>query len=137
MRGKINAMIETDTIWEDAGYDCDHCGGRILRRTDRETDQPDRKCYQCESCSCQWTLNFKPLRVGGKPSCRAAQRERERETEQPDPYSRWLLLGLGAVALFLLARFGGVVVIRAAVPVALAGLAVYAIGRYGRHEGWW
>jgi hypothetical protein len=34
-------------------------------------------------------------------------------------------------------RFGGVVVLRAAIPVALAALAVYAIGRYGRREGWW
>jgi hypothetical protein len=130
-------MIETQTAWEDTGYDCDHCGGRILRRTDRETGQPDRKCLQCESCSCQWTLDFQPLRVGGKPSCRAAQRRREAKGETADPYSRWLLLGLAAIALLLLVRFGGVVVLRAAIPVALAALAVYAIGRYGRHEGWW
>jgi hypothetical protein len=130
-------MIETDTLWEDTGYDCDHCGGRILRRTDRETGQPDRKCYQCEACSCQWTLSYRLLRVGGKAACRAAQRDRERKSDSTDPYTRWLLLGAGAIGLFFLVRFGGLVVVRAAVPVVLAGLAFYAIVRYGRHEGWW
>jgi len=82
-------------------------------------------------------LAFEPLRVGGKPSCRAAQRRRQSQSRADDPYSRWLLLALAAIALLLLVRFGGAVVLRAAIPVALAGLAVYAIGRYGRREGWW
>lgn len=130
-------MIDTQTTWEDAGYDCDHCGGRILRRTDREAGQPDRKCFQCELCGCQWTLGYQSLRVGKKPSCRAAQRKRASGSETYDPYSRWLMIGLGAIVLLVLVRFGGTVVLRAAVPVVLAGLAIYAISRFGRHEGWW
>jgi len=37
-----NPVIVTSTEWADAGYDCDHCGGRILRRTDHETGLRDR-----------------------------------------------------------------------------------------------
>ena len=87
--------IETSTTWDDAGYDCDHCGGRILRRTDRETGLRDRTCYQCEQCSCQWTLARQPLRVGTTSACRAAQRQRAAEAEEGGlPTSRWLLAAL-------------------------------------------
>lgn len=133
-----NSPIETSTTWEDAGYDCDHCGGRILRRTDRETGLRDRSCFQCEQCSCQWTLERRPLRVGKTPACRAAQRERAAESETSRaPYSHWLLIALGVVVLFGLLRFGGGVVLRAALPSLLLAAVVVAVLYYGRRNGRW
>ncbi len=131
-----NLHIETDTTWQDAGYDCDHCGGRILRRTDRETRLRDRVCYQCEQCSCQWTLARQPLRVGTTSACRAAQRQRAAEAEEGSvPYSRWLLMALGAVVVLGLLRFGGGALARALLPLLLVGLAAAAVWYMGRRGG--
>lgn len=128
-----NSTIETSTLWEDAGYDCDHCGGRILRRTDRETGLRDRVCFQCEQCSCQWTLERRPLRVGKTPACRAAQRERAADVEAVGPpYARWLLIALGVVVVFGLLRFGGGVALRAALPLLLLAAGVLAFRYYRR-----
>ena len=131
-----SSAIETSTLWEDAGYDCDHCGGRILRRTDRETGLRDRSCFQCEQCSCQWTLERRPLRVGKTPACRAAQRGRAyaAETAQP-PYVRWLLIALGVAAtlgLFGLLRFGGGAMLRVALPLLLLAAGVIVFRYYSR-----
>ena len=127
--------IETTTTWEDAGYDCDHCGGRILRRTDRETGLRDRTCYQCEQCSCQWTLTRQPLRVGTTSACRAAQRQRAAEAEEGGaPYSRWLVVALGAVVLLGLARFGGGALLRGLLPVLLVGLSAVAVWYIARRN---
>lgn len=131
-------MIETDTTWDDTGFDCDHCGGRILKRIDRETGQPDFTCYQCEACGCQWTLDNLPLRVGTKRACRRAQREREGEAQPlEDTYSRWILIGLGVIAALFLVRFGGGVAVRVLVPLVLLGVAAYFLIRFGRQQEWW
>ena len=128
-----SSTIETSTLWEDAGHDCDHCGGRILRRTDRETGLRDRSCFQCEQCSCQWTLERRPLRVGKTAACRAAQRKRASEAEAVGPpYARWLLVGLGVVVLFGLLRFGGGAVLRAALPLLLLAVGALAFRYYSR-----
>lgn len=128
-----SSTIETSTLWEDAGYDCDHCGGRILQRTDRETGLRDRSCFQCEQCSCQWTLERRPLRVGKTPACRAAQRGRAAEAETVGPpYARWLLVALGVVVLFGLLRFGGGVVLRAGLPLVLLAGLVLVVRYYSR-----
>ena len=128
-----SSTIETSTLWEDVGRDCDHCGGRILRRTDRETGLRDRSCFQCEQCSCQWTLERRPLRVGKTAACRAAQRKRASEAEAVGPpYARWLLVGLGVVVLFGLLRFGGGAVLRAALPLLLLAVGVLAFRYYSR-----
>ena len=130
--------IETSTTWDDAGYDCDHCGGRILRRTDRETGLRDRVCYQCEQCSCQWTLARQPLRVGTTSACRAAQRQRAAEAEEGGlPTSRWLLAALGVVVLLGLARFGGGALLRVALPLLLLTAVVVAVLVIGRRNGRW
>ncbi len=127
--------IETSTTWDDAGYDCDHCGGRILRRTDRETGLRDRTCYQCEQCSCQWTLERRPLRVGTTPACRAAQRQRAAEAEESGAlYSRWLLIALGAVVVLGLLRFGGGAFVRGLLPLLLVGLAAVAVWYVARRN---
>lgn len=133
-----NLHIETDTIWQDAGYDCDHCGGRILRRTDRETGLRDRTCYQCEQCSCQWTLERQPLRVGTTAACRAAQRQRAAEAEAGGlPYSRWLLMALGVVVALVLLRFGGGALLRGLLPLLLVGLAAVVVWYIARRNGRW
>lgn len=137
-RRTADSAIETSTTWADAGYDCDHCGGRILRRTDRETGLRDRTCYQCEQCSCQWTLARQPLRVGTTSACRAAQRQRAAEAEEGGlPTSRWLLAALGVVVLLGLARFGGGALLRVALPLLLLTAVVVAVLVIGRRTGRW
>jgi hypothetical protein len=130
-------VIETNTVWDDTGYDCDHCGGRILKRTDQESGQPDRTCFQCEQCSCQWTLENRPLRVGTLRACRKAQRARAVVAEAADPYARWILLGLGLLVFLFLLRFGGATALRLVVPVIVVGGILYALARYGRTQDWW
>lgn len=130
-------MIETHTSWEDTGFDCDHCGGRILKRTDHESGQRDRTCYQCEKCSCQWTLAHEPLRVGTLSSCRKAQRERVAVSETTDPYARWVLIGLGILVTLFLLRFGGGFAVRYLFPLIVAAAGIYILIRFGRVRDWW
>ncbi len=137
MRRPTGSPIITSTSWDDSGYDCDHCGGRVLKRTDRETGLRDRVCFQCEGCSCQWTLEHRPLRVGTKSACRAAQRERAAESETGRPFSMGVVLVLGALVMFFLLRFGGVAVLRVGLPLLALGLAVFVALRYARLRGWW
>jgi hypothetical protein len=130
-------VIETRTGWEDTGYDCDHCGGRVLKRTDYETGQPDRLCLQCEQCGCQWSLNRQPLRVGHRKGCRAAQRRRQIETLPTVNYNRWLLIGVAALAFLFFLRFGGVTLARFLLPVILIGIVFFILVRIGREREWW
>lgn len=135
----MQTMIKTHTSWKDSGYDCDHCGGEILLRTDRETGQPDRRCYQCQRCGCQWAENGDPLRVGTGPNCKAAQARRGGEALPParQALSRrlWILLALVAGAALL--RFGGVMMLRFLLPVLFLALIVFVVVRYGRQQLWW
>ena len=129
--------IETRTSWTDSGYDCDHCGGRILKRTDYETGEPDRTCLQCEQCGCQWTLSRETLRVGHRKECRAAQRLRQSQQTPARPYDQWLLVVVAAVTLFLLLRFGGGGLLRFLLPIALLGITLFVLVRIGREREWW
>lgn len=133
-------QIETSTTWKDSGYDCDHCGGRILKRTDHETGQPDQKCYQCESCGCQWTLSNHPLRVGTLPICRSAQGDREAEAtsiNKLEPATRWLLIALAGMLVLALTRFGGGAALRVLIPLAIVGGLVFLFSRLGKRQDWW
>ena len=143
-------MIDTDTTWKDSGFDCDHCGGEILERTDRETGQADFICYQCRECGCQWTVGGDVLRIGSGTHCKSAQRERQRQNE-PNPLSEipidlnywagllsrslWILLALIAGAILL--RFGGGVVVRYLLPLVVIGGVGYFLVRYGKTKSWW
>ena len=128
-------MIETETTWDDSGYDCDHCGGRILQRTDYETGQPPRVCYQCEACGCQWTLSGDTLRVGGQRECRLAAKKSPQAARVRFP--RWVfIVALIVVFLFLL-RFGGFLLIRLLLPLALVGFIAWSLMRFGREQEWW
>jgi hypothetical protein len=143
-------MIETSTDWEDSGFDCDHCGGEILKRIDHETGRPDFVSYQCASCGCQWSEGGDVLRIGNGTYCRAAQRRRMRQQEAPDApkipvnlnqlsgllsKSLWILLAV--VAAVILLRFGGSVVLRLILPFAVIAIGGYFLVRYGRTQSWW
>ncbi len=133
-RHAANPVIVTSTEWADAGYDCDHCGGRILRRTDHETGLRDRACLQCEQCSCQWTLERHPLRVGTTPACRAAQRRRAKAVEALSMLPRWMIIVLAVVVVLALARFGGVL-LRVVAPAVVTAVVVAAVVYYQRRRG--
>ncbi|MCA9972065.1 MAG: hypothetical protein KC425_17695, partial [Anaerolineales bacterium] len=112
-------MIKTRTSWKDSGYDCDHCGGKILLRTDHETGQPKQELYQCELCGCQWALNGDVLRIGNSSSCETAQEERVAETADEERLSRRFVIVLSIVAVLLIGRFGGIAALRLIIPLAL------------------
>lgn len=131
-------MIQTKTTWEDSGYDCDHCGGVILKRIDYESGQPKQECYQCRQCSCQWSLDGEPLRIGNHSSCRSAQRMRAEESvRQGGVISRPILIVLAVAALLLVVRFGGFMALRFLIPLALGAFVVFSLVRYGREQEWW
>jgi len=143
-------MIDTSTIWKDSGFDCDHCGGEILERTDQESGQADFVCFQCRECGCQWTVGGDVLRIGSGTHCKAAQRERQKQNE-PGPLSDipvdlnhwagllsrslWVLLALIGGAILL--RFGGGVVLRYLLPLIIIGGVGYFLIRYGKTQSWW
>ncbi len=136
-------MIETETTWEDSGFDCDHCGGVILKRTDRETGLPDKILYQCRDCSCQWNLDGRLQRIGTGPGCKSAAHPPQASFDMTDVASwfallsrnLWILLAIISGAILL--RFGGAVAVRFLLPVFLLGAGVYTLLRYGQKHSWW
>jgi len=130
-------VIETKTTWEDSGYDCDHCGGQIYKRTDIETGQPPVVCYQCCKCGCQWTLPGDVLRVGNLPTCVGAQRRRQKEQDRPDwqaVWSRRLVIGLLVLGLFVMVRYGGLLAVRFLLPFIFGGFVVWSIVRWVQQQ---
>jgi len=134
-------MIDTGTSWKDSGYDCDHCGGEIAERTDHESGQPDRICFQCKKCGCQWTPAGAVLRVGSKRGCRAAQKERVGTKPLDFLLSPRVLVILGILLLAAVARFGGFAALfsltRLLLPLGLVAIIVLSVVRFGREQEWW
>ena len=132
-------MIETETTWNDSGYDCDHCGGQILERTDRETGQPARVCYQCRVCGCQWQLSGDVLRVGNLDTCRRAQRVRidNQKEERISSTQLWIAGGVGVLLLLGIILLGGLVAIRFLIPVGIAVFVFWAVYQTGKERMWW
>ncbi|MCP4359074.1 MAG: hypothetical protein GY796_13750 [Chloroflexi bacterium] len=131
--------IHVETKWDDSGYDCDHCGGRILKRIDQETGRKAEMCYQCEVCGCQWTLAGDVSRIGRLQSCRQAQRERRasRRITNPYPVSLMVLAAGGGLLLLILIYLGGLVAVRFLIPIAIAVFVAVAVFRFGRKHMWW
>ncbi|MCA9952630.1 MAG: hypothetical protein KDE48_23435 [Anaerolineales bacterium] len=132
-------MIETETRWEDSGFDCEHCGGEILLRTDIETGRADFQCYQCKECACQWLLSGDLHRIGDGAQCKKAAKasEAEGEVHWVDRLSRSLWILLAIIAGVMLLRFGGGLVIRLLLPLIALGVLGYVLVRYGRTQEWW
>lgn len=132
-------MIETKTSWNDSGYDCEHCGGQILERTDVETGQPARVCYQCQACGCQWKLSGEILRVGNASSCRRAQRVRAKAQVERgiDPIKLRLIVVGTVLVLGAMFFFGGLTAIRFLVPVGIAVFVFWTVYQMGKERMWW
>lgn len=132
-------MIETETIWNDSGYDCDHCGGQILERTDIETGQPARVCYQCQACGCQWEISGEILRIGSMNSCRRAQRVRATAHPQTsvNPVKLRLIVVVSLMFLGMMVFYGGLTAIRFLVPIGIAVFVIWAIYQMGKERMWW
>ncbi len=115
-------MVEVETTFSDSGYDCDHCGGQVLLRTDKETGQPVRVCYQCQECGCQWSRQGEVLRVGRMSSCHEALKEREKiHSESNFPALTPILITISVVILILmLISLGSLVAVRFLIPIAIA-----------------
>ncbi len=127
-------MFETKTTWEDSGHDCNHCGGEVLKRTEEMPDGSTAVSLQCRECACQWALDGTWLKVGNGRACRAAHRESERE---PGQISRRLLTILVVGLLLVLARFGGIGLLRYFIPLAILGAVAWTIHKVGREYHWW
>jgi hypothetical protein len=131
-------MVETQTSWKDSGYDCDHCGGQILKRTDRETGQPTRVCFQCELCGCQWTLSGDVQRVGNLSDCLRAQRQRQAEpVKELSPFFIASVVIGGIILLLAIVSIGGLVALRFIIPAAIAVFVFVSVYRLGKERMWW
>lgn len=134
-------MIETGTSWEDSGYDCDHCGGEIVKRIDREAGQRDKVCLQCKKCGCQWTPTGAVQRVGSGRHCKRAQREKAGTRPTDFLLSPRVLIVLGILLLAAVARFGGFaslfMLLRLLLPLGVLALIGYYVVRFGREQEWW
>jgi hypothetical protein len=127
-------MFETKTTWEDSGHDCNHCGGEVLKRTEQLPDGRTAVSLQCRECACQWALDGAWLKVGNGRACRAAHRESEGE---PGQASRRLLTILGVGLLLVIARYGGIGLLRYLVPLAVLGAVAWTIHKMGQEFHWW
>lgn len=122
-------MVEVETTFSDSGYDCDHCGGQVLLRTDKETGQPPKVCYQCETCGCQWSRQGELLRLGRLSSCYKAAKIREASREEPAAFTLTaVLVGVSLLLLMLmLVLLGGLAAVRFLIPLAIAGFVGWKI----------
>jgi hypothetical protein len=127
-------MFETKTTWEDSGHDCNHCGGEVLQRTEQMPDGTTAVSLQCRECGCRWSLAGEWLQVGNGRACRAAHREQKGE---PGQLSRRLLTILGVVLLLVIARYGGIGLLRYLIPLVILGAVAWTIHKVGREYHLW
>ena len=132
-------MTKRDIKWEDSGFDCDHCGGEILKHS-HQTIPEKEQYFQCSQCGCRWSVGGDILRVGDDPRCPHIGYQRPPLLQ--DKRFWWTVAGIGL--LLILLRFGGSAVfgfifalVRFLIPVGilvLIGMAIYWIGR---QQGFW
>lgn len=128
-------MIETKTTWKDSGYDCDHCGGQILKRSDHEAGHPAQICYQCQVCGCQWELSGDILRVGHLTVCYRALKSQA--TTPVNPGRFWLAFVIVILVLLGVIYFGGLVAVRYVIPIAITVFVFRALYLMGKERMWW
>ncbi len=152
-------MTKNETLWEDSGFDCHHCGGEIYKRIEREPGFDKTTSYQCRQCKCQWSTEGVLIQVGNSADCRAGVGQTA--VNRPNPpkppqsttlapvkpvatprknhhLSNWIIGGLLALIIALaLIRFAGALVFRFFVPALLVGAIVYLLFQLGRQQRWW
>ena len=128
-------MTRRDITWEDSGFDCDHCGGEILKRS--HITIPEREQYfQCNQCGCRWSVGGDIIRVGGGPFC---QHQGYQRPSLPTDKRIWGAVIIAALLLILF-RFGFAAMftlVRFLIPLGiliLIGMAIYWVGR---QQGFW
>lgn len=138
-------MKAKEIIWLDSGYDCDHCGGEILRQKARRPLRPNNAYYRCRVCGCEWTLQGNVVQIGSGEFCHEAQSRRTGPVvaEKTDwltrlsQIPRWLQVVVGLALLIVFLRLGGLMLFRLLLPLAVIGLVVYLIIRFGQEQEWW
>ena len=134
--------LDTRTIYDDTGRDCDHCGGVIMKRTDRQRGRRDLVTFQCDQCECKWTNDGRKMRAGKLPICKKEFRRGRGKDEVDDGKDMspivQTLLAIGGIALFIfiLVR-GGIFALRLMVPIVLLVLVGVVGFRWGRENGRW
>ena len=131
-------MARQDVTWEDSGFDCDHCGGEILKRSHRTIPEKEQY-FQCSQCGCRWSVAGDILRVGDGPFC---QHTGQQPTIPADKRIWWAVGGIGL--LLIVFWFGGAAVfgfiftlIRFLIPLGILVLICMAIYWIGRQQGFW
>ena len=152
-------MTKKETLWEDSGFDCHHCGGEIYKRIEREPGFDKTTSYQCRQCNCQWSTEGVLIQVGNSADCRAGVQQtavnQPHSTKRPPTttlapvkptpiatqnhhLSNWIIGGLLTLIVILaLIRFAGALVFRFFVPALLVGVILYLVFQLGRQQRWW
>ena len=153
-------MSDKETLWEDSGFDCNHCGGEIHKRIDRELGHHKTTSYQCRQCHCQWSLHGALLTVGNRPICQQSDmrtRSGPRTAVKPSPpvtapaattrklaridlsqiLNRIIVVLAVIVGFLFLLRFAGAVLFRFFIPGFILGVIAYLIYRMGKQQEWW
>lgn len=132
-------MTRRDIKWEDSGFDCDHCGGEILKRT-HQTIPEKEQYFQCSQCGCRWSVGGDIIRVGDSPHCQHTGYQRPSLPQ--DKRIWWAVAAIGFLLLFF--RFGGmailgfgVALVRFLIPLGILVLIGMAIYWLGRQQGFW
>ncbi|MEM7112403.1 MAG: hypothetical protein AAF614_08220 [Chloroflexota bacterium] len=149
-------MSDKETLWEDSGFDCNHCGGEIHKRIDRELGHHKTTSFQCRQCHCRWSIHGALLTIGNLPVCQQADARTSRRprtaVKPPSPVTiaeklpridvtkalNRIIITLAVVVGFLfLLRFAGAVLFRFFVPGLIVGVIAYLVFRMGRQQEWW
>jgi hypothetical protein len=131
-------MTRRDVKWEDSGFDCDHCGGEIFKRTHRTIPERERY-FQCSQCGCRWSPGGDIIRVGDSPHCQHSGYQRP---SLPRDKRLWWVAA--AVLVLVLWRFGGAAVlgftaalVRFLIPLGILVLIGMVIYWVGQRQGFW
>jgi len=138
-------MKAKEIVWLDSGFDCDHCGGEILRQKGKRPSRPNNVYYRCQVCGCEWTQRGDVVRIGEGEFCHEAQTRRVGPVmaEEVDWLTRlsriprWLQVVIGIALFIVLLRFGGFMLFRLLLPAVLIGFVIYLIIRFGQEQQWW
>jgi hypothetical protein len=139
--------VEQDA-WIDSGSDCDHCGGELLRLAAKRPLLPNDPYYRCRACGCEWTQRQEIVRLGDGPHCHLAQGQRPNPSSPASPPDwlarlketpRWLLFVAVGLLLLLALRFAAFsfILLRLLIPLAVIGLVLYLVHRFGQEQRWW